>query len=227
MKHKKWSQHHADSSWRMFRIMGEFADGFDRMERYGPCISIFGSARTKETNPYYNQTVEIAEKLVKEGFGVITGGGPGIMEAGNKGAYNKKGESVGLHIVLPKEEAANKYVDHNKVFVFKYFFARKVMFIKYAQAFVYMPGGFGTMDELFEVLTLVQTKKIQAVPIVLIGVSYWSGLIDWIKSSMLAKENNINAEDLNLFTLTDNIDEAVAIIKNHYKKADIRPNFDW
>ena len=164
MKQKKWVNHHADSAWRMFKIMGEFTEGFDRMERYGPCISIFGSARTKEENPYYQLSVKVAEKLANEGYGIITGGGPGIMEAANRGAYNKKGRSVGLHILLPNEEGANKYVDHNRVLVFRYFFARKVMFIKYAQAFIYMPGGFGTLDELFEVLTLVQTKKIDKSP---------------------------------------------------------------
>ena len=225
MKNKKWTNHNGDSAWRMFKIVAEFADGFDRMERFGPCISIFGSARTKENNPYYDLTVKTAEKLVKEGYGIITGGGPGIMEAGNKGAWNMKGKSVGLHIVLPKEEAANKYVDPSRIFMFRYFFARKVMFIKYAQAFVYMPGGFGTMDELFEVLTLVQTKKIAHVPIILMGKSYWTGLIEWIKSTMLAKENNINPDDLNLFHITDDPDEVVKIIKAHYKKADLKPNF--
>ena len=225
MKNKKWTNHNGDSAWRMFKIVAEFADGFDRMERFGPCISIFGSARTKENNPYYDLTVKTAEKLVKEGYGIITGGGPGIMEAGNKGAWNMKGKSVGLHIVLPKEEAANKYVDPSRIFMFRYFFARKVMFIKYAQAFVYMPGGFGTMDELFEVLTLVQTKKIAHGPIILMGKSYWTGLIEWIKSTMLAKENNINPDDLNLFHITDDPDEVVKIIKAHYKKADLKPNF--
>lgn len=224
-KDKKWSHHQGNSAWRMFKIISEFADGFDRMENFGPCISIFGSARTKEENPYYQLTITIAEKLVKEGYGIITGGGPGIMEAGNKGAWNKKGKSVGLHIVLPHEEGANKYVDHNKIFMFRYFFARKVMFIKYAQAFVYMPGGFGTLDELFEVLTLVQTGKIERVPIVLVGKAYWSGLIDWIKSTMLAKEHNINPNDLNLFHITDNPDEVVKVIKQHYKKAALKPNF--
>lgn len=228
MKQKKWSNknHHADSSWRMFKIMAEFADGFDRMEQFGPCISIFGSARTKPDNPYYKLTEKIAEKLAKEGYGVITGGGPGVMEAGNKGAKKAKGKSVGLHILLPHEEAANQYVDHNRIFIFRYFFARKVMFIKYAQAFVYIPGGFGTMDELFEVLTLVQTKKIQPVPIVLIGKSYWSGLLDWIKTTMLEKEHNINPADLNLFHVTDDPEEVVKIIKSHYKKADLKPNFE-
>jgi uncharacterized protein (TIGR00730 family) len=224
-KIKEWSSHHADSAWRMFKIISEFAEGFDRMEQYGPCISIFGSARTPETNPYYKQTVKIAEKLVKAGYGIITGGGPGVMEAGNRGAQNAKGKSVGLHIVLPKEEGANKYVDHNRVIIFRYFFARKVMFIKYAQAFIYMPGGFGTLDELFEVLTLVQTKKISPVPIILVGKDYWGGLLDWIKSTMLHKEHNINAVDLDLFHITDDPDEVVKIIKAHYKKAELMPNF--
>lgn len=224
MKNKKWTAHNGDSAWRMFKIISEFADGFDRMEKQGPCISIFGSARTKESNPYYALTVKVSEKLVKEGYGIITGGGPGIMEAGNRGARNLKGKSVGLHIVLPNEEGANEYVDHNRLFVFRYFFARKVMFIKYAQAFVYMPGGFGTLDELFEVLTLVQTKKIAKAPIILVGKSYWSGLIDWIRNTMLV-EKNINADDLNLFHITDDPDEVAKIIKAHYKKADLKPNF--
>jgi uncharacterized protein (TIGR00730 family) len=225
MAPKEWSSHHADSSWRMFRIMAEFADGFDRMEQFGPCVSIFGSARTKAENKYYQLAEKIAEKLAIEGFGIITGGGPGIMEAGNKGAQNKNGQSVGLHIVLPNEEGANKYVDHNRTFIFRYFFARKVMFIKYAQGFVYFPGGFGTMDELFEVLTLVQTRKISRVPIVLIGKSYWSGLVDWIKDQML-NEQNINIQDLDLFHITDDIDEGVNVIKEFYKKAELKPNFD-
>jgi hypothetical protein len=225
MAPKEWSSHHADSSWRMFRIMAEFADGFDRMEQFGPCVSIFGSARTKAENKYYQLAEKIAEKLAIEGFGIITGGGPGIMEAGNKGAQNKNGQSVGLHIVLPNEEGANKYVDHNRKFIFRYFFARKVMFIKYAQGFVYFPGGFGTMDELFEVLTLVQTRKISRVPIVLIGKSYWSGLVDWIKDQML-NEQNINIQDLDLFHITDDIDEGVNVIKEFYKKAELKPNFD-
>ena len=224
-KEKQWSSHGGDTAWRMFKIMAEFADGFDRMEKFGPCVSIFGSARTKEENPYYRLTEKIAEKLVKEGYGVITGGGPGIMEAGNRGAHKAKGKSVGLHIVLPHEEGANKYVDHNKIFFFRYFFARKVMFTKYAQAFIYMPGGFGTMDELFEILTLVQTGKIDRVPIILVGKAYWSGLIDWIKGTMLAQEHNINAKDLDLFHITDDPDEVAKVIKAFYKKEPLKPNF--
>ncbi|MFN8308689.1 MAG: TIGR00730 family Rossman fold protein [Chitinophagales bacterium] len=225
MKQKKWVNHHADSAWRMFKIIAEFADGFDRMERYGPCVSIFGSARTREEHPAYELTVKIAEKLAKEGYGIITGGGPGIMEAGNRGAKNMKGRSVGLHIVLPHEEGANPYVDHNRVLIFRYFFARKVMFIKYAQAFVYMPGGFGTLDELFEVLTLVQTKKIAKVPIILVGKEYWSGLIEWIKHTVIAKERNVSPDDLNLFHITDDPSEVVKIINAHYKKEALAPNF--
>ena len=225
MKEKKWSDYGGDHAWRMFKIMAEFTEGFDRMEKFGPCVSIFGSARTKESSPYYALTVRIAEKLVKEGYGVITGGGPGIMEAGNRGAHNAKGKSVGLHIVLPHEEGANQYVDHNRIFFFRYFFARKVMFTKYAQAFIYLPGGFGTMDELFEILTLVQTGKIDRAPIILVGKSYWSGLIDWIKGTMLAKEHNIHTKDLDLFHITDDPDDVVKVIKDFYKKKPLTPNF--
>jgi uncharacterized protein (TIGR00730 family) len=225
MKEKKWSDYSGDHAWRMFKIMAEFTEGFDRMEKFGPCVSIFGSARTKEESPYYGITVRIADKLVKAGYGVITGGGPGIMEAGNRGAHNAKGKSVGLHIVLPHEEGANQYVDHNKIFFFRYFFARKVMFTKYAQAFIYLPGGFGTMDEMFEILTLVQTGKIDKVPIILIGRDYWSGLIEWIKASMLEKEKNIHARDLDLFHITDDPDHAVKIIKDFYKKKPLTPNY--
>lgn len=225
MKEKKWNDYNGDPSWRMFKIMAEFADGFDRMEKFGPCVSIFGSARTKEENPYYTTTVKIAELLVKEGYGVITGGGPGIMEAGNRGASNTKGKSVGLHIVLPNEEGTNQYVDHNRIFYFRYFFARKVMFTKYAQAFIYMPGGFGTMDELFEVLTLVQTGKIDHAPIILVGKSYWKGLLEWIELSMLKQEKNIHAKDLNLFHVTDHPEEVIKIIKDFYKKKPLKPNY--
>ncbi len=224
MKKKNWSELKADSSWRMFKIMSEFVDGFEKMEKFGPCISIFGSARTKPENKYYGLAEKIAEGLAKEGFGIITGGGPGIMEAGNKGAKKGKGSSVGLHIELEFEQDWNDYIDPDKLLMFKYFFARKVMFTRYAQGFVFMPGGFGTMDEMFETLTLIQTKKMDAVPIVFVGKDYWKGLLDWVTDTMLEKENNINAKDLKLFTITDDPSRAVKYINDFYKKKSLKPN---
>lgn len=224
MKKKNWSELKADSSWRMFKIMSEFVDGFEKMEKFGPCISIFGSARTRPENKYYGLAEKIAEGLAKEGFGIITGGGPGIMEAGNKGAKKGKGSSVGLHIELEFEQDWNDYIDPDKLLMFKYFFARKVMFTRYAQGLVFMPGGFGTMDEMFETLTLIQTKKMDAVPIVFIGKDYWKGLLDWVTDTMLKKENNINAKDLKLFTITDDPARAVKYINDFYKKKSLKPN---
>ena len=212
-------------SWATFKIMAEFVEGFEKMSRIGPCVSIFGSARTKSDNPYYILAEEIALKLVNAGFGVITGGGPGIMEAGNKGAYENGGKSVGLGIELPFEQFVNKYVDRDKMINFDYFFVRKVMFMKYAQGFVAMPGGFGTLDELFEALTLIQTHKVARFPVVLVGTEYWSGLIDWIKKVMLEKEHNINPDDLFLFKLVDTADDAVNYILDYYADMSISPNF--
>lgn len=225
MKKKDWAELKADSSWRMFKIMSEFVDGFEKMERFGPCISIFGSARTKPGNKYYRMAVNTAELLAQEGFGIITGGGPGIMEAGNKGAKNGKGSSVGLHIELGFEQDWNQHIDTDKLLIFKYFFARKVMFIRYAQAFVFMPGGFGTMDEVFETLTLIQTGKVDRVPLIFMGEAYWSGMIEWIKKSMLNEEHNINKEDLNLFSVTDDPKQVVKIINTFYKKKQLKPNY--
>lgn len=225
MKKKDWSELRADSSWRMFKIMSEFVDGFEKMEKFGPCISIFGSARTKPDNKYYQLAEKTAGLLAKEGYGIITGGGPGIMEAGNKGAKLAKGSSVGLHIELDFEQDWNEYIDAEKLLIFKYFFARKVMFIRYAQAFVFMPGGFGTMDEVFETLTLIQTKKVDKVPLIFMGQQYWGGLIDWIKSSMLNEEHNIKKEDLNIFEITDDPKQVVKIINTFYKKKDLKPNY--
>jgi uncharacterized protein (TIGR00730 family) len=210
--------------WSVFKIMGEFVEGFDRMGRVGPCVSIFGSARLKEDSPYYQQAVKLAEMITDLGFGVITGGGPGIMEAGNRGAKNKHGKSVGLCINLPFEEAANPYVDHKYQIDFDYFFARKVMFIKYAQSFVVFPGGFGTLDELFESLTLIQTKKINRFPVVLIGTEFWGGLVEWIKHTLVTN-GTISAKDLDLFHVTDDLDEAVNIITSFYSDRAIKPNF--
>ncbi len=222
---KNWPEIKVTDSWATFKIMAEFVEGFEKMSRIGPCVSIFGSARTKPENPYYKLAEEIAKKLVNAGFGVITGGGPGIMEAGNKGAYESNGKSVGLGIELPFEQFVNQYVDRDKMLTFDYFFVRKVVFMKYAQGFIAMPGGFGTMDELFEALTLIQTHKVARFPVVLVGSDYWNGLLDWIKQTMLAKENNINAEDLFLFKLVDTADDAVNYILDYYADMAISPNF--
>ena len=222
---KNWPEIRVTDSWATFKIMAEFVEGFEKMSRIGPCVSIFGSARTKSDNPYFILAEEIALKLVNAGFGVITGGGPGIMEAGNKGAYENGGKSVGLGIELPFEQFVNKYVDRDKMINFDYFFVRKVMFMKYAQGFVAMPGGFGTLDELFEALTLIQTHKVARFPVVLVGTDYWSGLIDWIKKVMLEKEHNINPDDLFLFKLVDTADDAVNYILDYYADMSISPNF--
>lgn len=222
---KNWPEIKVTDSWATFKIMAEFVEGFEKMSRIGPCVSIFGSARTKPDNPYFILAEEIARKLVDAGFGVITGGGPGIMEAGNKGAFEANGKSVGLGIELPFEQFVNKYVDRDKMINFDYFFVRKVMFMKYAQGFVAMPGGFGTLDELFEALTLIQTHKVARFPVVLVGTEYWSGLIDWIKKVMLEKERNINPDDLFLFKLVDTADDAVNYILDYYADMAISPNF--
>jgi uncharacterized protein (TIGR00730 family) len=222
---RNWNEIKTADSWVIFKVLAEFVEGFDKLAKIGPCVSIFGSARTKTDHPYYKMTEEIAAKLVRHGYGVITGGGPGIMEAGNKGAYEQGGKSVGLNIVLPFEQHSNLYIDADKNINFDFFFVRKVMFVKYAQGFVVMPGGFGTLDELFEALTLIQTKKIGRFPIVLVGRSYWSGLIDWIKSTMLEIEHNINPEDLKLFNVVDTTEEAVRVIDDFYAKYLLKPNF--
>jgi uncharacterized protein (TIGR00730 family) len=195
------------------------------MDKIGPCISIFGSARTKPDNPYYQMAVKVAERLVEEGYGVITGGGPGIMEAGNLGAQNKDGKSVGLNIELPFEQGHNPHIDLDKLISHHYFFVRKVVFVKYAQGFVYLPGGFGTFDELFEVMTLVQTKKIDRVPIVLMGKAFWAGMMEWITNEVLENQHNINPADLNLFIITDDVEEAVKHINSFYEEHDLAPNF--
>jgi len=223
--HKNWNEIKSENSWAIFKIMAEFVEGYDRMAKIGPCVTIFGSARTKPENKYYQIAEDIAYKLTQKGYGVITGGGPGIMEAGNKGAKRGGGPSVGINIVLPFEQTSNPYIDFDRVITFDYFFVRKVMFIKYSQGFVVLPGGFGTLDELFEALTLIQTKKIGRFPIVLIGTEYWSGLMDWIRNTVLIKEKNINDEDLILFRLVDSSDEAVSHIEQFYNKYLLKPNF--
>lgn len=221
---KDWHEIKSANSWVIFKVMAEFVEGFEKLTKIGPCVSIFGSARTKPDHHYYKLAEEIAGKLVTKGYGVITGGGPGIMEAGNKGAFENSGKSVGLNIELPFEQFNNVYIDRDKLINFDYFFVRKVMFIKYAQGFVVMPGGFGTMDELFEALTLIQTKKIGRFPIVLVGREFWNGMINWIKGSLL-NEAYINAEDLDLVNLVDTADEAVKVIEDFYQKYLLQPNF--
>ena len=224
-ENKTWQEIKVTDSWQIFKIMAEFVDGFEKLANIGPCVSIFGSARTHNENKYYQMAVETGRLLTERGYGVITGGGPGIMEAGNKGAYEAGGKSVGLNIELPFEQFHNKYIDRDKILEFDYFFIRKVMFMKYSQGYIVLPGGFGTMDELFEAMTLIQTGKIARFPIVLVGVDYWSGLIDWIKNTMLEKERNINAEDLNLFRLVDTAEEASQHIFKFYDKYVLKPNF--
>ena len=222
---KDWNNIKTRDSWEIFKIMGEFVEGFETMSRIGPCVSIFGSARTKPENKYYQLAEEVAYLLTKQKFGVITGGGPGIMEAGNKGAKRGGGKSVGLNIVLPFEQEANPYIDSDKIINFDYFFIRKVMFIKYAQGFIVLPGGFGTLDEMFEALTLIQTEKSGKFPVILIGKSFWTGLVDWIKEVLLAEENNISPEDLDLIQIVDTAEEAVKMINDYYKDHHLKPNF--
>ncbi len=222
---RDWNEIKSSNSWVIFKVMSEFVEGFEKLAKIGPCVSIFGSARTKDTHKYYKMAEEIAAKLVRHGYGVITGGGPGIMEAGNKGARSEGGKSVGLNIILPFEQEHNIYIDPDKVITFDYFFVRKVMFVKYAQGFIVMPGGFGTLDELFEAMTLIQTKKIGRFPIVLVGKEYWAGLFDWIRSAMLDMEQNISPADLDLVNLVDDATEAVKVIDDFYSKYLLSPNF--
>lgn len=223
--HRNWNEIKSENSWAIFKIMSEFVEGYERMTKIGPCVTIFGSARTKPENKYYQIAEEIAFQLTQKGYGVITGGGPGIMEAGNKGAKRGGGPSVGINIVLPFEQTSNPYIDIDRVITFDYFFVRKVMFIKYSQGFIVLPGGFGTLDELFEALTLIQTKKIGRFPIILVGTDYWSGLIEWIQKTVLLKEKNINDEDLILFRIVDTSEEAVSHIEQFYNKYLLKPNF--
>lgn len=222
---KDWTEIKTNDSWAIFKIMSEFVEAYDRMSKIGPSVSIFGSARTKPYNKYYQYAVDLAGKLANLGYGVITGGGPGIMEAGNKGAFEAGGKSVGLNIDLPFEQNHNPFIDAEHNLEFDYFFVRKVIFVKYSQAFVIMPGGLGTLDEMFEALTLIQTKKINKRPVVLFGKSYWTGLVDWIKEVMLEQEHNISPHDLNLFIIADTVDEAVKHIDDFFKSHDLTPNF--
>ena len=224
-ENKNWNEIKTQNSWQIFKIMAEFVEGFEKLAKIGPCVSIFGSARTKPDHEYYLLGEEIAQKLTRKGYGVITGGGPGIMEAGNKGARATGGKSVGLNIVLPFEQTHNPYIDLDKLMNFDYFFVRKVMFLKYAHVFVVLPGGFGTLDKLFEALTLIQTKKVAQFPVVLVGSQFWTGLVDWIKEVMLKKEQNIHEDDLLLFSVVDTADEAVNAIIEFYEKYVLKPNF--
>ncbi len=223
-KDKDWAEIKSSDSWVIFKVMSEFVEGFEKLAKIGPCVTIFGSARVKPSHPYYKMAEDIAEQLVEQGYGVITGGGPGIMEAGNKGARKASGKSVGLNIYLPHEQKGNIYIDPDKLITFDYFFVRKVMFVKYSQGFVVMPGGFGTLDELSEALTLIQTKKIGRFPIVLVGKKFWSGMVDWIKKTLVI-EKMISEEDLDLFAVVDTPEEAVRVIDEFYGKYLLSPNF--
>jgi uncharacterized protein (TIGR00730 family) len=222
---KRWPEVQGSNSWMIFKIMGEFVEGFESMARLGPSVSIFGSARTKPGSPNYELASDIAARLAEAGYGIITGGGPGIMEGANKGAQASKGKSIGLNIKLPFEQYPNPFVDHDKLLNFDYFFVRKVMFMKYAQGFVVLPGGFGTLDELFESLTLVQTNKQAKFPIILVGSTFWGGLLDWIKKVMLEDDQFISKEDLFLFQIVDTADEVAAAIFDFYSKYQMGPNF--
>ncbi len=224
-KEKNWNEIKAIDSWQIFRIMSEFVQGYDNMARVGPCVSVFGSARTKPSNKYYKLATEIAFQLTKNGYGVITGGGPGIMEAANKGAQAGGGRSVGLAITLPMEQSENPFIDNDKLLKFDYFFVRKVMFMKYAQGFVVLPGGFGTLDELFEAITLIQTNKVEHFPIIMVGKKYWEPLVEWIKETMIAKEKNADEADMSIFNVVDTSEEVVEIINNFYSKYLLSPNF--
>ena len=224
LQHKTWNEIKTKDAWGIFKVMAEFVDGYEKLSKIGPCVSVFGSARTQEDHEYYKLAEEIAFQLTQNGYGVITGGGPGIMEAGNKGAHKGKGVSVGLNIELPFEQHDNPWIDRDKNLEFDYFFVRKVMFVKYSQGFIVMPGGFGTLDELFEAITLIQTKKIGRFPIVLVGTEFWSGLLEWIKKTLIA-QGNISEEDLKLFRIVDTAEEAVAHLNKFYSKYLLKPNF--
>tara|TARA_X000001036_G_scaffold216661_1_gene202830 strand:- start:214 stop:900 length:687 start_codon:yes stop_codon:yes gene_type:complete len=222
---KKWNETKTNDSWSIFKIMGEFVEGYEKLSAIGPSISIFGSARTKPNDKYYKLAEEISASIVEKGYGVITGGGKGIMEAANKGANSKKGNSVGLCINLPFEDTNNEFIDQDKLLNFDYFFVRKVMFVKYAQGFVVMPGGFGTMDEFFEAITLIQTYKAEKFPIILVGTDFWKGMVDWIKKALLLENKNISKEDLNLFQIVDTKEEVIEILEKFHNNSSFSPNF--
>lgn len=220
MNSKRWSKNKkAEDAWQVLRIQGEFIKGFDQLSEIGPCISIFGSARTDSLHKYYKSASELAYLCTQNGYGVISGGGPGIMEAVNFGAYETDQISVGLKIQLPFEAKENDYID--ELVDCRYFFTRKVFFLKYSQAFVAFPGGFGTLDELFETLTLIQTGHMRKVPVVLVGKDYWDPMLDWIKETMLKEEGNISEEDLDLFKIVDTAREAMDYILDNIDKTDL------
>ena len=222
---KNWNEIKTNDSWSVFKIMGEFVDGYEKMSKIGPCVSIFGSARTKEDDKFYKLATTIAKDIVDMGFGIITGGGPGIMEAANKGAKEALGSSVGLNIELPFEQDHNNFIDDDKLLEFDYFFVRKVMFVKYSQGFVVMPGGFGTLDELFEAITLIQTKKSQKFPIILVGSKFWENCYSWIRSTLVEDFNYISPDELDLISIVDSSSEVVEILSKFYKQKSISPNF--
>lgn len=222
---KKWNEIKTNDSWSIFKIMGEFVEGYEKLSAIGPCISIFGSARTIPEDKYYKLAEEIAAEIVDRGYGVITGGGPGIMEAANKGANKKNGKSVGLCIKLPFEDTNNKFIDKDKELNFDYFFVRKVMFVRYAQGFVVMPGGFGTLDEVFEAITLIQTHKVEKFPIILVSSEFWSGMLDWIKETLLKENNNISSKDLELIKITDTKEDVMDILEEFHNNYEFSPNF--
>ena len=221
---KDWTEIKSSDSWQIFKIMAEFVEGYEKLAIIGPCVTIFGSARTTSKNPYYKLAQDTAYKIAKAGFGVITGGGHGIMEAANKGVKMAGGKSVGLNIKLPFEQTSNSYIDPDKLLSFHYFFIRKVMFMKYSQGFIVLPGGFGTCDEFFEAVTLIQTKKIARFPIVMMGKKYWAGMMEWITNTMLT-EGNVSEKDLDNFILVDTASEAVKHIEDFYQKYSLTPNF--
>lgn len=221
---KDWKEIKTHDSWSVFKIMSELVDGYEKMSRIGPCVTIFGSARTSPSDKYYKLAEETAYLLTKKGFGVISGGGPGIMEAANKGAHFGGGKSVGLNIELPHEQQANPFIDPDKLITFDYFFVRKLMFMKYSQGYIVLPGGFGTMDEFFEAVTLIQTHKLVRFPIVMVGVEYWQGLIDWINNTLLGRKM-IEEKDMEIFSLVDDAASAVKVIEEYYNRYALKPNF--
>lgn len=226
---KQWAQLKGENSWTMFKVLAEFVSGFETLNSIDPCVAIFGSARVKPDHPHYQLATAIAARLTEEGFGVITGGGPGVMEAANKGAFENNGISVGLNIQLPFEQSMNRFIDFDKNLRYRFFFVRKVMFVKYSQAFIAMPGGLGTLDELFEVLTLIQTGKINRVPVILVGTKFWAPLKDWISKTMLEQYAYVSQSDLDFMLVVDTPDEVVQLILNYYEgdsAKDLKPTFE-